>query len=51
VLKNSLGVPLTYVICKVSMYHNMDDHLKKIIMNTKLGGAVFHSDSQRILMC
>jgi hypothetical protein len=48
-LKNSIGVPLAYMIRKPSMYHEMDERLKKIIMNAKLEGAVFRSDSQRVL--
>lgn len=48
-LKNSIGIPLAYVIRKTSMYHDMDDRNKKIIMNAKLDGAVFRSDSQRVL--
>ena len=48
-LKNSIGVPLAYVIRKPSMYHDMDDRHKKIIMNAKLDGAVFRSDSQRVM--
>jgi len=48
-LKNSIGVPLAYVIRKPSMYHDIDDRHKKIIVNAKLDGAVFRSDSQRVL--
>lgn len=49
-LKNSLGAPLAYVIRKPSMYHEMDDRHKKIIMNAKLEGAVFRSDSQQAVL-
>jgi hypothetical protein len=48
-LKNPLGVPLAYVIRKDSMYYDIDPRTASIISNASLAGAVFRSDSQKVL--
>lgn len=47
--KNSLGVPLAYVIRKDSMYLEMDERSSLVVRNAPLEGAVFRSDSLKVL--
>lgn len=47
--KNSLGVPLAYVIRKDSMYLELDERTTLVIRNASLEGAVFRSDSMKVL--
>jgi hypothetical protein len=47
--KNSLGVPLVYVIRKDSMYLELDERTSLVIRNASLEGAVFRSDSMKVL--
>ena len=47
--KNSLGIPLAYVIRKDSMYLEMDDRTSLVVRNASLEGAVFRNDSMKVL--
>jgi hypothetical protein len=48
-MKNSLGVPLAYVVRKDSMYLELDKRTTLVIRNASLEGAVFRSDSMKVL--
>lgn len=48
-IKNSMGVPLVYVIRKPIYNFELDNRNKMIINNAALTGAVFRNDSQTVL--
>lgn len=47
--KNPMGIPLAYVVRKDSLKSDVDDRTWKIISNASLDGAVFRSDTAKVL--
>jgi hypothetical protein len=48
-IKNSIGVPLVYVIRKPIFIRDLEPRDQLVINNASLAGAVFRNDSQRVL--
>jgi hypothetical protein len=48
-IRNSIGIPLVYVIRKPIFIHHLEPHDQIVINNASLTGAMFCSDSQRVL--
>lgn len=48
-VNNSLGVPLAYVIRKDALVTEVDNRTWRVLNNAALDGAVFRSDSQKVL--
>jgi hypothetical protein len=49
-IKNSIGIPLVYVIRKPIFIRDLEPRDQMVINNASLNGAVFRSDSQRVLV-
>lgn len=47
--RNSMGIPMAYVIRKQSMYAELDERSKRLIENANIEGALFRSDSLKVL--
>jgi hypothetical protein len=48
-VKNSLGIPLAYVIRKPTLDHELDPRTRALINNATHTGALFRADSQTVL--